>query len=880
MSLAIQAQPLILTVNQRLAAYLRNKQDRAYSQNGKTSWVSPSILPFETWVKSLWLDHTHDSRFILSPYSEGVLWGQIIQKEIQHLPFVQRDSLVHQIQQAWQFLNQWNISISTLKQYALDDTHHFFIRVAKRFEAVCSQQNVISFPQVLSVLLKQPFDGLNYLPHQISLVGFDDISPQLSIFLKNIASKTKLQQMDFYEIPRNSEVSRISFPDQMTEIEQAAQWARRQVEMNPDAEVNCVFLNLSDIQDKVKQTFRQIFSSGGLAFNFSLGHPLANYPVIRTAITTLAWGVYPVMEIARIRAWLYSPFLIASEAEMMPRVALSVRLLEQGVSFLNWETLFFLLSRQDDRFYSPQLAASLKKFGSSVEHLKTFKQYPNEWAEVFAEQLQILGWPGQRALDDQEYQTVERFWEALATFGQLNHILQKITRAEAFDLLIQLMDKTLFQPNTVQTNSIQVMGVLESSGILSDSLWVGGMQEDIWPGKPRPNPFIPIELQKKTGMPHASSEREFLISRRITKRLFQSADQIVLSYSRTAMDMPPAPSALIHSVKEITFEKQEIPEKFGGNLPAEEACEMVIETLPLPVQTDESVRGGTGILKNQAACSFKAFAQSRLGALRPQKAPLGLSALDKGNLVHRVLEVFWKTFKSQKDLLALPENELQLTLVNLIDQAFHRIMIDRPWLSHSLLIQAEKQRIAMLLWKWFMLEKQRPPFKVISVEKAMTVTLNGIPLSVKMDRMDQLEDGSCALIDYKTGKVSVRSWGGDRLDEPQLPFYWVMSEELISAIAYAQIHIEGVEFKGVSQISDILPGVLPINRMLKEMPEMNWSELKGFWKQILGQLWTDFYEGKIRLDPKKGKETCGYCGFQALCRVHEMNEGFSGLVDA
>lgn len=853
-------QPLILTVNRRLATYLTHRYDQLQIKAGKLSWVSPSILSLEDWLKRLWLDHASDTRSLLTPYSEWVLWDQIIQQKTQHLPLIQRDSLVFQIQQAWQFLNQWNLPISILRQYPLDETHHFFIRAAEAFETACFDHQVIALSQVMPALIKHsiPKD----LPQQIMCVGFDDVSPQLARFLKNLQSKVILQKTDFYEAPRKAQIFRIPFQDPAMEIEQAAIWARQQVDRNPEMSVGCVFLNLSEVQEKVRQVFQRVFLESSTAFNLSLGRPLADYPVIRAAVNTLSWCAHSTMELESIRAWLYSPFLIASQTEMVARSALSVRLLEQGACVLDWGGLCSLLAG------APKLAAALKQSGESINTLRMLEQSPNQWADVFLAQLRGFGWPGQRPLDSTEHQTVECFWKALDAFRQLNHLLQKITLSEAFYLLTQLMKTTVFQPGANEQSPVQVMGFLESSGILFDRLWVGGMREDLWPKMPSPNPFIPVGLQKQAQMPHASPERELSMSQVVTNRLCQSADQVILSYSRTERDRPPLPSSLIRSVKEITV--ADIFQSMSSEkMDVANALEILTESEAPPILLDESVRGGTAILKNQAACPFKAFAQARLGVTRPQKMSLGFNALDKGNLIHKVLEVFWGIFKQQKHLLVLSEDALRYHLQKITAQALEKIVLDRPWLFNSWLIEVEQERIVSLLLQWLALEKQRDPFDVVSIEKPLKVSFHSIELSVKMDRMDRLEDGTYALLDYKTGKISLKSWEGGRPDEPQLPFYWVMSDEPVSAIAFAEIQPGSVQFKGVSQMENLLPDVMSVNALFKEQPDMTWQALKKEWRQILEGLLLDFCKGKAQVDPKKGKETCAACGFEALCRVHE-----------
>ena len=59
------------------------------------------------------------------------------------------------------------------------------------------------------------------------------------------------------------------------------------------------------------------------------------------------------------------------------------------------------------------------------------------------------------------------------------------------------------------------------------------------------------------------------------------------------------------------------------------------------VEEGGHVSGGTGLLKAQAVCPAWAFYQYRLHAKALKEPVDGLDAMDRGNLVHQVLEGFW-----------------------------------------------------------------------------------------------------------------------------------------------------------------------------------------------------------------------------------------------
>ena len=82
--------------------------------------------------------------------------------------------------------------------------------------------------------------------------------------------------------------------------------------------------------------------------------------------------------------------------------------------------------------------------------------------------------------------------------------------------------------------------------------------------------------------------------------------------------------------------------------------------------------------------------------------------------------------------------------------------------------EMEAQRLRALLQDWLAVESARPvAFSVVATEREATLNLQGIQVRVIVGRIDQLDDGRCLVIDYKTGRtVDTKTWSRQRLTEP------------------------------------------------------------------------------------------------------------------
>jgi RecB family exonuclease len=179
----------------------------------------------------------------------------------------------------------------------------------------------------------------------------------------------------------------------------------------------------------------------------------------------------------------------------------------------------------------------------------------------------------------------------------------------------------------------------------------------------------------------------------------------------------------------------------------------------------------------------------------------------------------------------------------------------------------EEKRLAKLAREWLEVERQREPFAVVAMEEKRKLSVAGLELNGRIDRMDRLEAGGHALIDYKTGKPTPNEWLGERPDDPQLPLYAVNAREDISAVAFARLRTGEMRYMGFSDREELIPSVKPAK---------DWKALLAGWKKEIESLGAGFASGDARVDPKKLLATCRYCDLQPLCRVYERVNALEG----
>ena len=72
----------------------------------------------------------------------------------------------------------------------------------------------------------------------------------------------------------------------------------------------------------------------------------------------------------------------------------------------------------------------------------------------------------------------------------------------------------------------------------------------------------------------------------------------------------------------------------------------------------------------------------------------------------------------------------------------------------------ECERLKLLLNTWLNFERERGDFIVKETEARKVFQHGHLKLETRIDRIDQLADGSLAVIDYKTSTTSIARWWG------------------------------------------------------------------------------------------------------------------------
>lgn len=826
-------------------------------------WEKPHISSFYRWAILTWENCWPESQ-LLHPVQETILYKSVIDSS-DELNLLSTFSTARTCRRAASLCNQYEIDVTHDAFTQSPDTHSFLLwekEVRKRM----SVMGWVTYEKMLCELVTFITSGKVALPEIIYLIGFIALTPiQTSLFgaLSSLGVKIK-------RIPPNpisNDVSLVRHSDQSSQFYEAAAWVNRHlnkyISSPQDApHIAVIVADLDKNRSLVDEAFYDVVSPHAklpvdserrIPWRFSNGKPLDAYPLIHSGFTLLQLSLTD-NDISLITRILRSPF-IADALETESRAALDLALRELSIPSLTFKALLSVAN--------VKLAERLPLFIQRLEGLHIILKespshaLPSDWANNFYLRLDTIGWLGSGKLTSSEYQLKQTWEECLSTFSAMDRQLGEITHGRALAWFREILHSRQFQPRTQYQAPVTILDLWDLPGLHFDKAIVLGLDALTFPKAAEPNPFIPIELQQNAQIPTSSPELSLIQAEKLLDYVNNIADEILLCCPMNdAFGNSVAPTPLIAGWPDSYSKPNDNLRAIDGVIKQGPQTYFPDTDVAPPVINPalEEIHGGVTILKEIAIMPFIAFARGRL-ELTPFPIPnISLDKATQGTLLHRVLECFWKRNKTSDKLRTFTDPDLQEEINICVDSTLSESGILSEWRYGVHLVQLETTRIKKMIFEWLLFEKERnDPFEVMYVELPVKSVINGLPIDMRLDRIDKVStsDGDKYLIiDYKTGdSISASNWDIENLTEPQLPLY-ATSDILPKDIS----HIDGIAF------AHIVPGRSAFYTRLSwtdsfistnktySLTLSEWNSMLEQWKTELNKLASLFMEGNTEAD--------------------------------
>ncbi len=883
---ALTAGRTVVVPSAQRAAALRLGFATQQLSAGLRAFRTPDVQSLSGWLRGQPVGPGSDGRALrrLGASEEWLLWREAVASSAVRLSLPQVPGLVDAVRRAAGLLHEWQIAPEALRQ-------------AGTPEAALLGQSLAALQARLAELSAAPpwlaLRELSAKPprRRPQFAGFTLATPaQRALFAAWGPPADSEPASPFAAAP----AARAYAADPAAELELAAQWCRRRLQESPGARLLVIVPELADRRSEVQRVFDAALDADHLqrgdsepdtpGYALEGGQPLASYAPVAEGLRTLRL-VSGEVELAEVSQWLRGPYWTRPAAG--PRAQLDGWLRTVVPPRLGAAQLLQAL-----RAAPPALLAAADEVATLIERLlEALDGSPatfGTWSARFARALALSGLnPGaarQRASHTQ--QVLQRLEELLQECAALAQPSGALRAGEALTILAQLLAHTPFEPATGDV-AVTLSAALDDPIVRYDGIWVSGLHAGAIPDQARFDPLIPAYLQRAAGIIRTDAAALVGLAQRRLAALCRGGREFIVSAAAHAADLELTASPLLAPYSEVTYSSQAAPSlarTLRGTGGRESYADQVglhwPQALPLP--------SGTRAIELQSRCPFRAYAQLRLGA-EPLEAPQpGITPRERGRLLHRALELLWQRLGGSAGLAAArAARSLGSWIDECIAQATGEILTgadpefadgadaaaaDATGLLalRRAAIARERDRAARLIGALCELEASRPPFTIHELEGKHGLQIGAARIDVRIDRIDRLEDGGHAIVDYKSGRALSPDWELDRTTHPQLLVYLLAAGVPVSALAVAHLEPKAVVFRGIGDTDGRLPGVKAAGLAPDATgPAANWAHQVKLWREQVLRLADDFVRGEARVDPMEG--ACDYCHLQAFCRIAEAN---------
>lgn len=894
---------VVLCATARLAADLRRAHSEAQVRAGRRTWH-----PLQSATPAQWLDHLCSAallrgqipaaalpgRFLTRPqertvWEDAILTGTVDGADAGMGALFDREALAQAAMEADALSRLWRIEVPAAFR---NEEHHAFLRWQMQVSERCRANRWQTQADALLWRIGCIERGAGQLPQRLSIAGFTTPDPVLERVLTVLERRgVPLFGLDFGNVAAargvaNADVRVVAVPDAGSECHAAAVWARDWLARAPQARLRIAVADMAAMQRTLESALDAALHPQALGaewaawsrdYVFVDGSPLAELEPVATALRLLHLAVSPrQVALAEFGALLCAPgwSLDVSEADLRAQLdaALRERLppeasLERSVR----EALRWLARENPDGMHGPNvLATHLAALQEAARRIGGAAA-PSAWAARFAALLEAIGWPGERRLLAGERAACDAFTEVLTAAALLDGVAGRIEAAAAWrELRRQCRERRLVTPHAPAAR-VEVCRLTDALGGPVDGLWLMGVNEGVWPPLPRPNPLLPAAVQRAAEIPAACAGQLAAVAQRDQALWCASATEVVFSWAEREGERELRPSPLLAGMEAEKFMPEVMPMVVQAPRPA---LEFIADARAPVVTATEKIRGGTALLAAQAVCPAWAFYRYRLGAAVLPAPTFGLDPRARGALLHLALEAFWRG-RAQADLLRMQEAGVLATEVErVVQQALGEFNRRAAASLPPRLSALEAQRLQVLLTRWLAIEAARPPFRVLACEDRHEVGIEGLPVRLVVDRVDELDDGRLVILDYKSGRnAGAESWARPRLTEPQLPIYaaFVFPGRPVAAVALARVVTETPGFAGIAAETGLLPEVNTVDEQRRRYAEADfpdWDAVRMRWAERIAELACEVRDGVAAVVVERETDLV-HCEVRPLLRLAE-----------
>lgn len=315
------------------------------------------------------------------------------------------------------------------------------------------------------------------------------------------------------------------------------------------------------------------------------------------------------------------------------------------------------------------------------------------------------------------------------------------TRLAAKDLpgvLRDAMDRVSVRPPWGGHPRVAIYGLLEARMSRADLVICAGLAEGTWPAAPSPEPSLPPPVLRALGVP-SGEFRIGLAAHDLAGAL--GAPEVVLSWAQRSEGGPVIPSRFVLRVQAMLGELADSHREteavaLARAIDHASPAPAYPRPQPRPSAEQRDVALAVTAIDRLRGDPYQFYAGSILRLRRKDGLDAEPTAAWQGTVVHAVMERWHKTSGGAGELTALAQEELAKMQAHVVTRGLWWPRLSRAleWIDLKIAQDRGEGR------------------EVLASEIKGEMTLAGVKVHGRADRIDRRADGRLVVVDYKTGK--------------------------------------------------------------------------------------------------------------------------------
>lgn len=851
----------VVTSNDTVSRDLQIRYSLARRSRGDRVWQRPRIQSFRRFTIALW-EECWPATQLLNPVQELVLWKGVIDGSDAGRNLISSTATARAARRAATLATTYRISLGAEDGHSSSETEAFQVwhrLVVQRLE----EMGWTTQDRLVDELIRMIGSGSPRLPPAVATYGFLAMTPQ---------------EREFFDALRGAGLSVVEVPgepagacvlrraaDPRDEARRCAFAIHERLQEaggdgNSVPRIGVLVADVSEARELLEPIFTEILAphrylphegEAPIPWRYNRGQSLVEHELVSSALTALTLSLYDNDTDLVSRFLLNRRF--GNGPESLARASIDVALRESVGRRIGLGQIL-RLATTDGPTAAPVFGERIRCLMEQLESTDG-SALPSAWAERYRARLRCLGWPGVSGAEE-SLQALHGFEECLRVFGAMDRQMGSINGNRAFAWLRELCAAREYERHVRYSQPVQVVAWDDAAGMVFDVAYVLGATAGRLPSAAKATPFLPLEAQVARGVPDATPEASLGRARRVIDAMSRVAGEVVWSCPLHGEDGTLlGATPLLTGWPEIADVAREGDTLLGTVLRAGVQTTVPTDD-PIPPVGDpavEGIRGGVSILENFAAMPFAAFVRHRLGVRPFPLAQAGLRAAEQGQMIHAVLEGFWRRTRTRAALRALDPPSLTAEIRRSLTEVEASKGYLPGWRYGRRLVELERRRLEELLREWLEMEAARnEDFEVLQTELPVSTMVGRLPIAVRIDRIDRVTTASgdhYLLLDYKTGAtVNPSGWQPDVMSEPQLPFY----ASCLDLGRHGVPHVDGIAFAHVGETRCGFHARLRWTWYLvpvdggRAAAVPNWDVVQRQWKDVIESTVGQFLDGDAR----------------------------------